>query len=203
MKKILTLIVAAFIAVPAMAQLATGAVANNSEYNLSDYEKFVTSASQYTKHQVGTFVLMKLVSPATLGGYTIRPEKTIDMVSSKSMQAISLIPNSSTGVGKLISRSTGIGAGARSYYMDYNELTNVKKAIAKMKADSAVVPELYTRYSYTCKGGFTFSCAYLVVGKKSLWVGQVGDTGEMPLGDFFKTMTEALEKVEPEFAKFK
>lgn len=203
MKKLIILIAAIALTIPTMAQFATGGVANNPAYQVSAYETFLSTTGRYTKHQVGAPVLMKLVSTATLGGYTIRAEKTTNLVNGGSKRAVSIVPNSATGIGKFVSKSTGIGSATQSFYLDYSELAEVKKAIARMKEDSAAVPALYTRYTYVSQGGFAFSVSYLIVGKKALWVGQVGETGEMPLTEFFTVMTEAFTKAELGFANFK
>ena len=131
-----------------------------------------------------------------------RAEKTTDLTTGKSMQAISLIPNSSTGVGKLVSKTTGIGDEARSYYIDFGSIGEIKKALEKMKQDTSIEPKVYTRFTYVCKGGFTISVTYLMFNKNPVWVGQVGNTGNMPIGDFFSEILEAISKIEPKFAEF-
>lgn len=50
------------------------------------------------------------------------------------------MPNSSTGVGKMLSETSGIGKDARGYYIDFTEITDIKKAINKMKEDSKTIP---------------------------------------------------------------
>lgn len=204
MKRIIMLVtVVLFITTPIMAQSETGGVADNPTFQTSAYAKFLTKAGQYTEHQVGGAVIMKLISPATLGGYTLRAEKITDMVHNHSKQAISMIPNSSTGLGKLVSQTTGIGGGAKSYYLDFEEIPKVVAAIAKMQEHSKTTPALYTRYSYTCIGGFSFSITFLQIGKKAFWVGQVAEAGTMPVAEFMAEMTTALNTIKEEFKKFK
>ena len=104
MKRLFLALVLFVFSTSAFAQLSDGALPCNPKFDHSNYEEFLTTVGPYTKHQLSEGVMMKLVSPATLGGYTIRAEKTTDLTTGKSMQAISLIPNSSTGVGKLVSK---------------------------------------------------------------------------------------------------
>lgn len=201
----LSLLVALLVAIPSFGQVVATRGNCNPALLISNYQIFLQKTGPFTKVQLGAPVDVKVASAATLGGFILRAEKTTDMLQGTSKQAIKLMPKSATGVGKIVGKATaGLAGGADGiYYIDYDEIPNIIKAIEKMKSLSGDVPTLYTSYSYLCRGGFQFSSTYLVAAKQALWVGQISGTGEMPLADFFDEMVKGLEEVKKHFANFK
>lgn len=205
--KLLSVLLAIFIAIPATSQIISNNEGGmvNPELMLTNYQKFVMKAGNYTKMQLSEPIIMKVGSASTLGGFTLRAEKTTDMATGASKQAVKIMPNSATGIGKIVGKATaGLAGGADGvYYIDYEDLPGLLKAIEKMKKDTEVIPSVYTRYVYTCRGGFSFSSAYVVAAKKAIWMGEIIGTGDMPLSDFFDEMVKAFTEIQKNFASFK
>lgn len=198
-------LLALFISVPAMSQgtsLSTAEV-ENPKFQMSNFEKFATEAGQYVEFQSVEAVVMKIGSASTLGGYTLRCEKITDMASGKSAQAIKVTPNSATGIGKLVSGATGIGRASQVYYIDVDELPAIQAHIEKMIKFCEAEPAINTTVTYTTRGGFSFSIGYVVNAKKAVKLGQLGQTGEMPFGDFTAEMSKAFNTAKEKLSLLK
>lgn len=209
MKRIKVLLVGMLLAfsVPAMAQLAslTDLMDVNPAHLVSNYQKFLTTAGQYTKVQSDQVAILKLGSTATMGGYTVKAEMTTDLATGKSMKAIKLIPNSNTGIGKIVKGATGnlIGSANQIFYIDETEIATILATIEKMKKESKTTPAVNTTFTYMSKGGFSFSAGFVVEAKKSLWLGQIGETGDMPIADFMDSLSKVLNDAKTKLASFK
>lgn len=141
------------------------------------------------------------------GGYVMRAQKTTDLSKGGSKQAIKIIPNSATGVGQIIKKVSGTSMGTASMicYVDYSEIDAVIAALQKMKAlgESGDTPKNNVTYTYTCRGGFNFSVGFVSTEKKSVWLGQCGETGDMPCKDFLDEMIRGFQECKAKFAELK
>lgn len=208
MKKITLLAFAAMamlITLPAMSQGNSLSTVPNSKYEdgQSNFIKLVESAGSYTQLQSTEAAFIKLVSTSSLGGYTLRCEKFTDMSSGKSLQAVKVTPNTQTGIGKLVSGATGLGSASKIFYVDLDEVSDMLAAIEKMKKACETEPSVNTTYTYSTRGGFSFSLGYVVNAKKAIKLGQIGQTGEVPFVDFLKEITEAFTAAKDKFAELK
>lgn len=148
---------------------------------------------------------MKITSTKTLGGYTLRVEKVTDLRTNKSASAVKLTPNSATGIGKMVGRATGGLAGGADeiYYIDEAEIPAMLTAVEEMSKFDGQTPTCHTTYTYIAKGGFTFNSGFAVTAKTPVWLGQLGETGDMPLIKFKEEFMRAFREAQKAFAELK
>ncbi|MEG1955390.1 MAG: hypothetical protein RR066_04995 [Mucinivorans sp.] len=164
----------------------------------SSYELFQQAGSNYMLLETDWIDVLKLPSVATLGGLSIMNEKCTDMVSKKVAKAIRFRANSSTGVGKILSSAVGVGMPASpDLYVDMDE---VPALLAKLKEFQALTQKetaFTCSYNYICKGGFTVSVGFRKADsekKESVWMGSIGQTGDMVIKDILDSLIQIVEK---------
>ena len=184
MKKLLILIAVVMVSLPSMAQVSTCGATTN-------YQTFLANVGAYTKTQKCNTV--KMIIP---GGVSFKAEKTTDITTGKSEQAVAII----SGGFKMMPG----GAAPKAQFIDYNDIDSVLEAIQTLKNDSKTAASIYTNFSYTYKGGFQIGITHIInIKKGNLWVGQVNNAGNQPVALFFDEMTRALKQVKADFALLK
>lgn len=187
----------------------------NPEYlKDSKYVAFAKKASNVSLIRANFCGFLKLVSTSTLGGYNIFAVKMFDRVNNTSAGAMVVAPNSSSGVGGAATKVVGglvksasaglldVGGASQTFYIDEEELPMLIEKLNDIKKISSTTPDGFLTFTYVCQGGFTITAGYNVTLKKPIWLGTVGTTAEMPLGDFIDEMIvmftkgkEALDKM--------
>ena len=187
MKKTLILIAVVMMSLPTFAQ------ASKCEGKTTNYQAFLSEVGNYSKTQKGSASRMLLP-----GGVTFKAEKTTDLASGKSEQAVAIIG------GAFKMKMLPGGAAPKANYIDYNDIDAVLKAIQTLKEDSKSTPSIYTNFSYTYKGDLQLGITRVISIKKgNFWVGQVNNAGNQPVALFFDEMTKALTAAKADFANLK
>lgn len=179
----------------------------NPEYlKDSKYVAFSKHASQFSILQANFCGFLKLASTSTLGGYNITAIKMFDKQNNTSAGALQISPNSASGIGGTATRVLGgvtkaatsglvdIGGASQTFYVDESELQTVIDKLKQMKELSTTTPSGYVTYTYVCQGGFKITAGYNITLKKPIWLGTVGTTAELPLGDFLDEIITMFTK---------
>ncbi|MEF9950700.1 MAG: hypothetical protein RR980_03305 [Mucinivorans sp.] len=207
MKKLLTLVACAMLALTSANAQGLGLPnlvdINKKTLEFSNYELFQKAGSNYMFLETDWVDVLKLPSVVTLGGLSIMNEKCTDMVSKKTMKAIRFRANSATGVGKLLGGVTG-GASLPDLYVDLDEVAPLIAKLKEFQALTAKPTNFTCSYNYICKGGFVVTVGFRKADsekKESVWMGSIGQTGDMLIKDVLDSLISILEKASAGLAK--